>query len=74
MKLGNFSLNPRKQECAECHEKFPDYAKLVEHVRKQHHGPVLRCRNCGQEFVKESDRYHHLQEEKARKIDDRRHR
>ncbi len=73
MKLGHFSLSLKKQECGECHEKFHENSELVDHVKRRHHGAVLRCHNCGQEFVKESDRYHHLQEEKARKLDSRRH-
>jgi len=36
-------------------------------MRKIHHRPILRCQNCGLEFVKESDRFRHLQEEKAKK-------
>lgn len=74
MKLGHFSLHSRKQECGDCHEKFNEYNDLVTHVRKMHHGPILRCQTCGLEFVRESDRYHHLQEEKAKKLDVRRHR
>jgi predicted amidophosphoribosyltransferase len=74
MKLGHFSLGTKKQECSECHEKFHEYGDLVSHVRLRQHGPILRCHKCGQEFVKESDRYHHLQEEKAKKLDYRRHR
>jgi hypothetical protein len=73
MKLGHFSLSPSKNECNEYHEKFHGYDALVNHVKMIHHGHLLRCRNCGQEFVKESDRYHHLQEEKAKKLDSRRH-
>ena len=69
MKLGHFSLSPKKQECSECHEKFHEYSELVNHVKRRHHGPVLRCHNCGQDFVKASNRYHHLQEEKARRQD-----
>jgi NAD-dependent SIR2 family protein deacetylase len=74
MKLGHFSLSPKKHECSGCHEKFYEYDDLVSHVRKSRHGSILRCHNCSQEFVKESDRYHHLQEEKAKKMDFRRHR
>jgi predicted amidophosphoribosyltransferase len=67
-------LNPKKQVCDGCHEKFHHYADLVTHVKLKHHGPVTRCPSCGEEFVRESDRYHHLQEEKAKKLDSRRHR
>ncbi|MPZ06231.1 MAG: hypothetical protein GEU26_07410 [Nitrososphaeraceae archaeon] len=73
-KLGHSSLSPRKQQCNECHENFHEYDDLVGHMRKRHHAPILRCHNCGQEFVKESDRYYHLQEEKAKKLDFRRQR
>ena len=51
MKLGHFSLSLKKQECSECHEKFHEYNELVNHVKRKHHGAVLRCHNCGQEFV-----------------------
>lgn len=74
MKLGYFSLHSRTEECNECHEKFHEYSDLVKHMRRIHHRPILRCKNCGLEFVKESDRFRHLQEEKAKKLDVRRHR
>ena len=60
-------LNPKKQVCDECHEKFRQYADLVTHVKSKHHGAVTSCQICGEEFVRESDRYHHTQEEKAKK-------
>lgn len=50
------------------------YRDLVAHVKSKHHGPLLRCHTCGEEFVRESERYHHMQEEKAKKLDSRRHR
>lgn len=67
-------LNPKKYSCGVCQEKFHDYGDLLSHVKSRHHGPLLRCQTCGEEFVKESDRYHHIQEEKAKKLDSRRHR
>ena len=72
MILGKF-LNPKKQVCVDCNEKFREHSDLVAHIKLKHHGHVLRCQTCGEEFVKESDRFHHIQEEKARKIDSRRH-
>jgi uncharacterized protein with PIN domain len=72
MILGNF-LNPKRQVCGVCNEKFRDYNDLIVHMKSRHRGHMLRCPNCGEEFVRESDRYHHIQEEKARKLDSRRH-
>jgi len=67
-------LNPKKQVCGDCHEKFHQYVDLITHIKSKHHGPVIRCQICGEEFVRESDRYHHIQDEKAKKLDSRRHR
>lgn len=70
MILGN--LLPRKQVCRNCFEKFHEYSEFVAHVKSKHHGPISCCQTCGEEFVRESDRYHHIQEEKAEKLDSRR--
>jgi hypothetical protein len=67
-------LNPKKQICDVCNQKFHQYSDLVTHVKLKHHGPISRCQICGDEFVRESDRYHHIQQEKAKKLDSRRHR
>jgi hypothetical protein len=62
MILGNL-LNPRKQVCRNCLEKFH-----VAHVKSKRHGPISRCQTCGEEFVMESDRYRHIQEEKGKRF------
>lgn len=67
-------LSHKKYSCNDCTEKFHEYSDLVAHVKSRHHGPLLRCHTCGKEFVRETERYHHIQEEKAKKLDSRRHR
>jgi hypothetical protein len=50
------------------------FKKEEQHAKKAHRQPVTRCRECGMEFLREEDRLHHVQQEKERKIDTRRHR
>jgi uncharacterized C2H2 Zn-finger protein len=45
----------------------------MKHAKEEHHKPILKCPNCGMQFLYEKDRYHHIQEEKKKKIDLRRH-
>jgi hypothetical protein len=49
------------------------FKKEEQHAKKAHRQPVTRCRQCGMEFLHEEDRLHHVQQEKERKIDRRRH-
>ena len=67
-------LHRSKNQCKICHERFDKHQDLIEHARKVHHQSIIRCRNCGMEFLHEEDRLHHVQEEKEKKVDRRRHR
>jgi hypothetical protein len=67
-------LQRNKNRCKLCTEKFAKHEELVQHAKRIHRQPVTRCRECGMEFIHEEDRLHHVQEEKERKIDRRRHR
>jgi len=42
-------------------------------MRQIHHHPIVKCRDCGKEFVHEKDRLHHVREEHERKVDYRKH-
>ena len=67
-------LQRNKNRCKLCTEKFSNNEELVQHAKKVHHQPVTRCHECGMEFLHVEDRLHHVQQEKERKIDRRRHR
>jgi uncharacterized C2H2 Zn-finger protein len=67
-------LQRNKNRCKLCTERFSKQEELVLHAKKVHRQPVMRCRECGMEFLREEDRLHHVQQEKERKIDRRRHR
>ncbi|TLX69109.1 MAG: hypothetical protein E6K94_03910 [Thaumarchaeota archaeon] len=53
--------------------KFKTYEELTLHMRQIHHHPIVKCRDCGKEFVHEKDRLHHVREEHERKVDYRKH-
>jgi uncharacterized protein with PIN domain len=63
-----------KNRCKQCNEKFSRNEELVQHAKKVHRQPVTKCHQCGMEFLHEEDRLHHVQQEKERKMDRRRHR
>lgn len=67
-------LHRSKNQCKQCHERFDKHQDLIQHARKVHHQSVIRCRNCGMEFLHEEDRLHHVQDEKEKEADRRRHR
>ena len=43
------------------------------HARHVHHHPIVKCHDCGKEFIHEKDRLHHVKEEHEKKIDHRTH-
>jgi hypothetical protein len=53
---------------------FDKQEELIKHATEVHHRPAIKCHNCGMQFLHEKDRLHHIQEEKKKKIDVRRHR
>jgi uncharacterized C2H2 Zn-finger protein len=67
-------LHREKNHCDKCHEKFDRREDLIQHARKVHYQSITKCRNCGMEFLHEEDRLRHVQQEKEKKIDMRRHR
>ena len=46
---------------------------LINHARQMHHHPIVKCNECGREFIHEKDRLHHVREEHEEKIDSREH-
>ena len=50
-----------------CHQAFDKEEELFKHAKEEHHKPVIKCHNCGMQFLHEKDRLHHIQEEKRRK-------
>ena len=52
-------LHRNKYVCEYDHEKFQDYEELIAHTKHIHH-PVVKCRECGKEFIHEKDRLHHV--------------
>lgn len=68
-----FLLFHKKNHCEICHRAFDKREQLMNHTKEEHHKPILKCSNCGMQFLYEKDRFHHIQEEKKKKIDLRRH-
>ena len=73
-KCMGFLLFHRKNRCEICHRAFDKREHLIKHAKEEHHKPILKCPNCNMQFLYERDRLHHIQEEKKKKIDLRRHR
>jgi transcription elongation factor Elf1 len=63
----------KKNQCELCHNSFHKQEHLIKHVKEEHHKPILKCQNCGMQFLHEKERLHHMQDEKKKKIDLRRH-
>lgn len=70
----DFLLFHKKNRCEICHGTFDNQEQLIKHSKNEHHTPILKCQNCGALFLHEKDRLHHIQDEKKKKIDFRRHR
>jgi len=67
-------LHREKNLCKVCRTRFNKHQELIQHAKKVHHQSVMKCHSCGMEFLHEEDRLHHVQQEKEKKIDIRRHR
>jgi hypothetical protein len=59
--------------CDQCSQKFEKYDELIAHARHFHHHPIVKCHDCGKEFIHEKDRLHHVREEHEKKVDHRTH-
>jgi len=66
-------LHHNKFVCEYDNEKFKTYDDLIAHTRHIHHHPIVKCRECGKEFIHEKDRLHHVREEHAKEVDYRTH-
>jgi uncharacterized Zn finger protein len=62
-----------KNICEQCGEKFEEYDELIAHAIHVHHHPIVKCHECGKQFIHEKDRLHHVREEHEKKIDRRTH-
>ena len=66
-------LHHNRNVCDQCCEKFESYENLIAHARHVHHHPIVKCHECGKEFIHEKDRLHHVREEHQQKVDHRTH-
>jgi uncharacterized C2H2 Zn-finger protein len=66
-----FLHKKEKNVCEQCREKFSEYDDLIAHARRIHHLPIVKCSECGQEFIHEKDRLHHVTEEHKKKVENR---
>ena len=62
-----------KNICDQCGQKFDEYDELIAHAIHVHHHPIVKCHECGRQFIHEKDRLHHVREEHEKKIDRRTH-
>jgi uncharacterized C2H2 Zn-finger protein len=59
--------------CEIDHLKLKTYEELILHMRQIHHHHIIKCRECGKEFIHEKDRLHHVREQHEKEADYRRH-
>ncbi|MGI0060206.1 MAG: hypothetical protein ACREBJ_10615, partial [Nitrosotalea sp.] len=52
---------------------FESYEELIDHARHEHHHDIVKCNECGREFIHEKDRLHHSREEHKKKLKNRTH-
>ena len=57
----------KKYKCEKDDEKFDTYADSIEHTRKIHHHPILKCNKCEKQFLHEKDRLHHVRRNTKKK-------
>lgn len=50
----------KNNNCTQCETTFPNHEDLVKHARHEHHKTIVKCQKCGQEFIHEKDRLHHV--------------
>lgn len=65
--------NDNNNICDQCGQKFEKYDELIAHARHVHHETIVKCHDCGKQFIHEKDRLHHVREEHERKMDHRTH-
>jgi len=58
--------------CEIDHLKFKSNEELILHMRQIHHHHIIKCRDCGKEFIHEKDRLHHVREQHEKEADYRR--
>ena len=63
----------KKFKCDQCKSAFSDNEKLIDHARHVHHQDIVKCTECGMEFVHEADRLHHARKEHEEKMARRLH-
>jgi hypothetical protein len=61
-------LHRNKYVCEYDHGKFQNYEEFIVHTKHVHH-PVVKCRECGKEFIHEKDRLHYVREQHEQKLD-----
>jgi DNA-directed RNA polymerase subunit RPC12/RpoP len=66
-------FHQKKHECSQCKQKFGTSEELIKHARDIPHLPILKCHNCGKQFIHAKDRLHHVREEQEKEIEYRRH-
>jgi uncharacterized Zn finger protein len=57
----------KKFSCDQCPARFENYDDLIKHAREVHHHAIVRCQDCGKEFIHEKDRLHHVRQEHVKK-------
>jgi uncharacterized C2H2 Zn-finger protein len=63
--------NKEKNVCYQFGEKFAKYEDLIRHASHTHLHPIVKCNECGKEFVHKKDRLHHVREEHKMKVENR---
>ena len=51
---------PNENICDLCGEEFVNYKDLIAHARHVSHHPIMKCHECGKEFIHEKYRLHEV--------------
>lgn len=67
------NLFDKKFHCDQCKDGFKTHEELIDHARHKHKHQIAKCNECGQEFIHETDRFHHMRKEHEEKLTKRTH-
>ena len=51
-----FGKKSNNNVCDQCSQKFEKYDELIAHARHDHHETIVKCHDCGIEFIHEKDK------------------
>src|SRR6478735_2977096 len=72
-KLKRHVRDAHSEEGSAVFQNITENLNLFHHMRQIHHHHIIKCRECGKEFIHEKDRLHHVREQHEKEADYRKH-